>query len=90
MDAFRFVDFEESLLFNVVSLMPRTDFEDACNEHIALVKSGEDNQWIQLRRMLIKEPVFTPYTIVQHSFREPLIVVYFTRLRCTDTPCFST
>ena len=84
------VDIEEILLFNVVSLMPRTGFEDACNEHIALVKSGEDNQWIQLRRMLIKEPVFTPYTIVQHSFREPLIVVYFTRLRCTDTPCFST
>ena len=90
MDAFRFVNFEESLLFSVVSLMPRTGFEDACNEHIALVKSGEDNQWIQLRRMLIKEPVFTPYTIVQHSFREPLIVVYFSRLRCTDTPCFST
>ena len=44
MDAFRFVDFEESLLFNVVSLMPRTAFEDACNEHITLVKSGEDNQ----------------------------------------------
>ena len=84
------VDIEEILLFNVVSLMPRTGFEDACNEHIALVKSGEDNKWIQLRRMLIKEPVFTPYTIVQHSFREPLIVVYFTRLRCTDTPCFST
>ena len=38
------VDFEESLLFNVVSLMPRTGFEDACNEHIALVKSGQDNQ----------------------------------------------
>ena len=84
------VDIEEILLFNVVSLMPRTGFEDACNEHIALVKSGEDNQWIQLRRMLIKEPVFTPYTIVQHSFREPLTVVYFTRFRCTDTPCFST
>ena len=72
------------LLFNVVSLMPRTGFEDACNEHIALVKSGEDNQWIQLRRMLIKEPVFTPYCLYY------IYIVYFTRLRCTDTPCFST
>ena len=35
------IDIEEILLFNVVSLMPRTGFEDACNEHIALVKSGE-------------------------------------------------
>ena len=32
------------LLFNVVSLMPRTGSEDACNERIVLVKSGEDNQ----------------------------------------------
>ena len=37
--------------------------------HIALVKSQEDNQWIQLKGMLIKGPVPTTYTIVQHSFR---------------------
>ena len=37
--------------------------------HIAPVKSEEDNQWIQLKRMLIKGPVPTTYTIVQHSFR---------------------
>ena len=44
-------------------------FKDACYEHISLVKSGEDNQWIQLERMLIKGSVPAPYTIVQHSFR---------------------
>ena len=36
--------------------------------HISLVKSQEDNQWIQLKRALIKGPVPTPYTI-KHSFR---------------------
>ena len=61
---------------------------------------GEDNQWIQLTRMLIKGPVPTPYSIVQHSFRltfrrrgmvhEHLIAVHFTRSRCTHTPCLST
>ena len=30
---------------------------------------GEDNQRIQLKRMLIKVPVPTPQTIVQHYFR---------------------
>ena len=39
------------------------------NTYNYLVKSGEDNQRIQLKRMLIKKPVPTPYTIVQHSFR---------------------
>ena len=34
--------------------MLRTSFEDACFEHTSLVKWGEDNQWIQLKRMLIK------------------------------------
>ena len=34
-----------------------------------LSKSRKDNQWVQLKRMLIKGPVPTPYTIVQHSFR---------------------
>ena len=47
-------DIEEILLFNVVGLMLRTGFEDACFEHTSLVKWGEDNQWIQLKRMLIK------------------------------------
>ena len=47
--------------------------------------------------MLIRGPFPTPNTIVQHSFRlskakngELLIVAYFTRLRCTHTPCLST
>ena len=39
-----FVDIEEILFFNVVGLVLRTGFEDACYEHILLVKSGEDNQ----------------------------------------------
>ena len=34
-----------------------------------LSKSRKDNQWVQLKRMLIKGPVPTPYTVVQHSFR---------------------
>ena len=34
------VNIEEILLFNVVL---RTGFDDACYEHISLVKSGEDN-----------------------------------------------
>ena len=54
---------------NVVGLMFRTGFEDACYEYILLVKSEEDNQRIQLKRELSKGPVPTPYTIVQHSFR---------------------
>ena len=32
-------------------------------------KSGEDNQGIQLKRMLIKGPVPKPYKIVPHPFR---------------------
>ena len=32
------------LLFNVVGLMLRSGFEDACYERIPLVKSKEDNQ----------------------------------------------
>ena len=36
------VDVEEILLFNVIGLMLHTSFEDACYEHIALAKSGED------------------------------------------------
>ena len=43
--------------------------EDSCYEHIPQVKSGKDNQWIQLKIILIKGPVPTPYTIAQHSFR---------------------
>ena len=31
-------------------LMLRTGFEDGCYEHIPQVKSGEDNQWIQLKQ----------------------------------------
>ena len=54
-----------------VGLMFRTGFEDACYEYIPLVKSREDNQRIQLKRMLIKGPVSTPYTIVQYPFRVP-------------------
>ena len=38
------VEIEEIFLFNVVGLMLRTGFEDACYGHIPLVKSGEDNQ----------------------------------------------
>ena len=63
------VDIEEILLFNVVGLVLHTGFEDACYEHISLLKSGEDNQWIQLKIMLIKAPVPAPYTIFQHSIR---------------------
>ena len=58
------MDIEEILLFNVVGLMLRNGFQDACYEHIPLVKSGEDNQWIRLKRMLIKGLVSTPYTII--------------------------
>ena len=47
------IDIEEILLFNVVGLMLRTGFEDTCNELIPLVKSGEDNQRIQLIKGLI-------------------------------------
>ena len=38
------VDIEEILLFNVVGSMLSTGCEDACYEHISLVKSGEHNQ----------------------------------------------
>ena len=44
------VDVEEILLFNVVGLMLRTGFKDACYEHLSLVKSGKDNQGIQLKK----------------------------------------
>ena len=54
------VDVEGSLLFNVFGLMLRTGSEGGCYEHIPLDKSGEDNQRIQLKRMLIKVPVPTP------------------------------
>ena len=40
--------------------MLRTGFEDACYEHVPLVKSGEDNLKIQPNGMLIKGPVSTP------------------------------
>ena len=46
-----------------------TGFEDGCYENMPQVKSGEDGQRIQLKRMLIKGPVPTRHTIVQHSFR---------------------
>ena len=77
--------------------MLHTGFEDACYEHISLLKSGEDNQWIQLKIMLIKAPVPAPYTIFQHSFRltfrkrvSQAYCFYFKRLRGTHTPCLST
>ena len=47
--------------------MLHASFEDACYEHVPLVKSGEDNQ-SQLKRVLIKQPVPTLYMIVPHSF----------------------
>ena len=34
--------------------MLRTGFQEGCYEHIPPFKSGEDNQWIQLKIMLIK------------------------------------
>ena len=37
--------------------------EDGYYEHIPQVKSGKDNQWIQLKIILIKGPVPTPYTV---------------------------
>ena len=49
--------------------MLRTGFQEGCYGHIPPFKSGEDNQWIQLKIMLIKGACsLTPYTIVQHSF----------------------
>ena len=59
----------EILLFNVVGRILRTGFKDACYEHISPVQSGKHNQWLQLKRMLIKGSVPTPNTIVQHSLR---------------------
>ena len=44
------VDIEEILLFDAVGVVLPTDFDDACYEHIPLVKSGEDNQRIQLKK----------------------------------------
>ena len=44
----------------VVSLVLPTGFEDVCYEHIPPDKSGKDNQWIQLKKILIKEPVSIP------------------------------
>ena len=46
-------------------------FEDGCYEYMSLIKSGEDGQWIQLKRKLITGPVPTPDTIVSHSFPLP-------------------
>ena len=61
--------------------MLRTGLEHTFYEHISRVKSGEDNEWIQLKRMLIKGSVPTPYETVPHSFRltfsQLLIVFYF-------------
>ena len=62
------VNIKEILLFNVICLVLHASFEDACYEHVPLVKSGEDNQ-SQLKRVLIKQPVPTLYTIVPHSFQ---------------------
>ena len=76
-----------------------TGFEDACYEHIPLVNSGEDNQIIQLKIMLIKARSHTAHDcsklfsadISQVKNCELLIVAYFTRgLRCTHTPRLST
>ena len=100
MDAFRSSTsrrFYSSL--NVVGVMLRTGSEGGCYKHIPLDKPGEDNQRIQLKRMLIKEPVPTvndcstlfSADMSQAKDGELLIVqVYFTRLRCTHTPCLST
>ena len=99
MDAFRSSTsrrFYSSL--NVVGVMLRTGSEGGCYEHIPLDKSGEDNQRIKLKRMPIKEPVPTvndcstlfSADMSQAKDGELLIVqVYFTRLRCTHTPCLS-
>ena len=81
--------------------MLRTGFEDGCYEHKPRVKSGKDNQWILLKRMLIKGPVPTPYTIrspfssadISQAKKGELLIdvnVNFTCLRCTHTPCLST
>ena len=53
------------LLLYVVGLMLRTDSEDGCYELIPLIKSGEDNHWIQLKRKLIKGPVPTRLTFLK-------------------------
>ena len=93
------VDIEEILFFNVVSLVLRTGFEDACYEHILLVKSRKDNQWIQLKKdadwgacsyTVHDCSTFFSADIPQGKNGELLIVVYFTRLKCTYTPCLST
>ena len=60
---------------------------------------GEDNQRIQLKRMLIKVPVPTPQTIVQRYFRltgrkwrmvSSLLFRFISRAWGTHTPCLST
>ena len=55
------VDIEEILPFTECR-RPYAPFgsEGGCYAHIPLDKSGEDNQRIQLKRMLIKVPVPTP------------------------------
>ena len=56
------------LLLNVIGLLLRT--EDGCYEHKPLVKSrGRYKPINSAKIMLIKGPVPTLYTIVQHSFR---------------------
>ena len=86
-------------LYSSMSSALCSGFEDACYEHIPLVNSGEDNQIIQLKRMLIKARSHTAHDcsklfsadISQVKNCELLIVAYFTRgLRCTHTPRLST
>ena len=86
------VDIEEILLFNVVGLVLHTGFEDACYEHISLLKSGEDNQWIQLRGLFPHRTRFFNILFGWHFASEchKHIVFYFKHLRGTHTPCLST
>ena len=82
------VEIEEILLFAVVGLMLRTDSEDACYEHIPLVKSGEDNQRIQLKNVdwgafshVVHDcSTFVSADISQAKNDELLIAVYFTQM----------
>ena len=53
------------------------------NTYVPFVESGEDNPWIQLTRILIKGPVPTPYTIVQHPF-----LLTFSKRRMVNTLLF--
>ena len=93
------VNIEKILLFNVLGLMLRTGFQEGCYEHIPPFKSGEDNQWIQLKIMLIKGAcshtvhdcsAFLLVDISQAKNGEFLTVVYLKRWRCNHIPCFST